>query len=435
MIPDGSGREAEQPSGLGNPDAYLDSLEPIGWRLGLERMYRLTTALGLPQHRFASIHVVGTNGKSSVARMTAALLEAHGVGSGACLSPHTASWAERTLIHGEQVGAGAWASAVERVAAAAESVNRSLDEGDAVTQFEAATAATFVALASARIEAAVIEAGLGGRLDATNTIPSRVTVLTSIGLDHTEWLGETELEIAAEKLAVLRDQTTLVLGRVPPAVADLAERTVAERGARLLRAPEDPGPELRLRAPGGFQRRNFALARTAAEAFLGELEPALVERVAATLPIPGRLERIAEHPPTFIDAAHNPDGAAALAEALPALSAGRRVVACLAILADKDAPAMIKALAPALTHAITTQLPAAGPKSPAGGGMSAHRPSVPADALAAMCREAGVGAEAEVDFAAALGRARALALEVPEGVLLIAGSNYGIAPARAVLRA
>ena len=145
-----------------------------------------------------------------------------------------------------------------------------------MTQFEAATAATFVALAGARVEAAAIEAGLGGRLDATNTIPSRVTVLTSIGLDHTEWLGETELEIAAEKLAVLRDQTTLVLGRVSSAVAALAERTAAERGARLVRAPEDPGPELTLLAPGDFQRRNFALAMAAAEAFLGELDPAQV---------------------------------------------------------------------------------------------------------------------------------------------------------------
>jgi dihydrofolate synthase / folylpolyglutamate synthase len=441
-MPDGSGRSRAKPSSpvadapweQPSPDDYLDSLEPFGWRLGLERMYKLTTALGLPQHRFASIHVVGTNGKSSVARMTAALLEAHGVGAGACLSPHTASWAERTLIHGEVVGAAAWASAVERVAAAAENVNRGLDEDDAVTQFEAATAAAFVALASAGVEVAAVEAGLGGRLDATNTIPSRVTVLTSIGLDHTEWLGETEIEIAAEKLAVLRDQTTLVLGRVSPAVAELAERTAAARGARLLRAPEDPGPELRLRAPGAFQRRNFALARTAAEAFLGELEPALVERVAATLPIPGRLEQVAEHPPTFVDAAHNPDGAAALAEALPALSEGRRVIACLAILADKDARAMIQALAPALTHAITTQLPADGPKAGRVSPRSAHRPSVSAAELARMCREAGVGAEAEADFAVALRRAAALASEAPEGVLLVAGSNYGIAPARAALR-
>src|SRR4051794_5572006 len=226
-------------------------------------MRKLTTALGLPQHRFASIHVVGTNGKSSVTRMVAALLEAHGLSAGAGVSPHSVRWSERTLLHGQELAPGAWAKAVEQVARAAEGVNRTLEEGDAVTQFEAATAASFVALASARVQVAVIEAGLGGRLDATNTIPSKVTVLSSIGLDHTEWLGETELEIAAEKLAVLRDQTTLVLGRVSPAVAELAERTASAHGARLLRAPEDPGPELRLLAPGGFQRRNFALARTA----------------------------------------------------------------------------------------------------------------------------------------------------------------------------
>jgi dihydrofolate synthase / folylpolyglutamate synthase len=432
-VPDGADAKRSSRRLTWDPDAYLDSLEPIGWRLGLERMHRLTTALGMPQHRFASIHVVGTNGKSSVARMTAALLEAHGVGSGACLSPHAAHWAERTLIHGEEVGAEAWAAAVEQVARAAEGVNRSLAEGDAVTQFEAATAATFVALASARVEAAAIEAGLGGRLDATNTIPSRVTVLTSIGLDHTDWLGETELEIAGEKLAVLRDQTTLVLGRVSPEVEALAERTAAERGARLLRAPEDPGPELQLLAPGGFQRRNFALARTAAEAFVGELDRELVARVAATVAVPGRLERIAAQPPTFLDAAHNPDGAAALAEALPGVSGGRRVVGCLAILADKDAAAMVRALAPALERAICTELPADGPKSCAQRNFSAHRPSVPAGELARACEEAGLPAEAEPDFEAALRRASELASAEPEGVVLVAGSHYGIAPARLAL--
>ena len=418
-----------------DPDAYLDSLEPIGWRLGLERMHKLTTALGMPQHRFASIHVVGTNGKSSVTRMTAALLEAHGLSSGAGLSPHTAGWAERTLIHGEQIGVGEWADAVAQVAKAAEGVNRSLDEGDAVTQFEAATAANFVALASARVEVAAIEAGLGGRLDATNTIPSRVTVLTSIGLDHTEWLGETVLEIAAEKLAVLRDQTTLVLGRVSPAVAELAERTAKAHGARLLRAPEDPGPALRLLAAGGFQRRNFALARTAAEAFLGELDPELVAAVGASVAVPGRLERIGERPPTFVDAAHNPDGAAALAEALPAVSGGRRIVACLAILADKDAAAMVRALVPALDRAICTELPAAASEMAGSRTAEGRRSSVPAAELAALCEEAGLAAEAEPRFGPALGRASALASEPPEGVVLVAGSHYAIAPARTALAA
>lgn len=392
-------------------------------------MRKLTTALGLPQHRFASIHVVGTNGKSSVTRMTAALLEAHGLKAGACVSPHADRWSQRTLIAGEEVDQEVWAGAVEQVARAAEGVNRTLEEGEAVTQFEAATAAGFVALAGARVDVAVIEAGLGGRLDATNTIPSRVTVLTSIDLDHTEWLGETEVEIAAEKLAVLRDHTTLVLGEVSEEVEALAEQTARERGAAVVRPPADPGEEVRLRAPGGFQRRNFAIARTAAEAFLGRLDPEAVQKVAATVTVPGRLELIADHPPTYVDAAHNPAGAAALAESLPAVAAGREVVGCLAILADKDAGAMIAALAPALARVVCTELPAAALE---GHGRPGAR-SRPAGELAAACKEAGLPAEVEPVFEVALGRARGLAAGPPEGVLLITGSHYAIGPARALV--
>ena len=425
--PDGSGREAEQPS----PGDYLESLEPVGWRLGLDRMRRLTTALGLPQHRFASIHVVGTNGKSSVTRMTAALLEAHGLRTGACVSPHVDRWSQRTLVQGEEIGAEAWEQAVAQVASAAEGVDRSLDEGDAVTQFEAAMAASFVALARARVEVAVVEAGLGGRLDATNTIPSQITVLTSIGLDHTEWLGETEVEIAAEKLAVLRDQTTLVLGEVLPAVAELAERTARERGAQLVRAPTDPGPGVQLRAPGEFQRRNFAISCAAAEAFLGRLDPGGVERVAGAITVPGRLELIAERPPTFLDAAHNPAGAAALARSLPEVAAGRRVVACLAVLADKDAGEMVAALAPALDRVVCTELPAAALE---GHGRPGARSRSAAE-LAAICAQAGLQAEAEPGFEAALRRGRELAAAAPEGLLLVTGSHYAIGPARGLLGA
>jgi dihydrofolate synthase/folylpolyglutamate synthase len=276
------------------------------------------------------------------------------------------------------------------------------------------------------VQVAVVEAGLGGRLDATNTIPSKVTVLTSIGLDHTEWLGETELEIAAEKLAVLRDQTTLIVGSLPPAVAELAERTAVEHGSSLVVAPTDPGANLDVRAPGGFQRRNFALARTAAEAFLGELDPGRVAAVAAEVTVPGRLERIAERPPVFLDAAHNPDGAVALAEALPALVGERRLVACLAILADKDAEAMVRALAPVLERAVCTELPQ---RALEGHGRPGAR-SRPAAELAALCRSAGLEAEAEPDFAAALRRGVQLAEGPPEGALLIGGSHYAIDPAR-----
>jgi dihydrofolate synthase/folylpolyglutamate synthase len=413
-----------------DPEAYLDSLEPIGWKLGLERMRKLTTLLGMPQQRFASIHVVGTNGKSSVTRMIAALLEAHGVSAGACVSPHSSRWSERTLIRGEEIGATEFATAVELVAHAVDIVNSAggdAEEMGPVTQFEAATAAGFVALARARVEAAAIEAGLGGRLDATNTIPSRATVLTSIGLDHTEWLGETEAEIAAEKLAVLRDHSTLVIGRVSAEVEALAERVAAERGARLLRAPEDPGTELSLRAAGRFQRRNFALAMTAAEAYLGGLAPAALAEVAATLTIPGRLEHVGEAPPTFLDAAHNPDGAAALAEALPALAAGRPVIGCLAILRDKDAAAMASALAPALDRVVCAELPVEALERQGRPGASSHS----ARALARICADAGLSAEPEPDLAVALRRARELAS--PDGVLLVTGSHYMLAPARSAL--
>jgi dihydrofolate synthase/folylpolyglutamate synthase len=412
-------------------------------------MRRLSTLLGMPQHRFASIHVVGTNGKSSVTRMTAALLEAHGVRAGACVSPHAARWSERVLVHGEEIDAAAFATAVERAAQAAETVNRGLEQGELVTQFELATAAAFVALAAARVQAAAVEAGLGGRLDATNTIPSRVTVLTSVGLDHTQWLGDTEEEIATEKLAVLRDQTKLVLGRVSPAVRVLAERTAGERGAELIVAAEDPGAEVRLRPPGRFQRRNFALACAAAEAFLGRLDPARVAAVAAGIEIPGRLERVADDPPVYLDAAHNPQGATALAESLPEIasptergrhlsrianqtSTARPVVAVLAILRDKDAAAIVAALAPAVDRVICTELPADGPQTPPPGPGSAPPPSGGAAELAEICTAAGLEAEGEPDLATAVARGRELAT-VAGGILLVTGSHYLLAPARAAL--
>ena len=391
-------------------------------------MHRLSTLLGMPQHRFASIHVVGTNGKSSVTRMTAALLGAHGLGAGACVSPHSSRWAQRVLIHGEEIDPARFADAVERTAEAADIVNRSLEDGEAVTQFELATAAAFVALASARVQVAVVEAGLGGRLDATNTIPSRVTVLTSVGLDHTDWLGDTEEKIAAEKLAVLRDQSTLVLGRVSPQVAALAERAAREKGATLVVAPEDPGPLVQLHPAGRFQRWNFALAVAAAEAFLGELEPDRVAEVGASITIPGRLELLAEDPPIFVDAAHNAEGGAALAESLPEIASGRPIVACLAMLRDKDAAATIGALAPVLDRAVCTELPVGTLQARGRPGAASH----PAGELARACESAGLAAEAEPDFAAALGRGREIAAAAP-GILLVSGSHYVLAPARAAI--
>jgi dihydrofolate synthase/folylpolyglutamate synthase len=376
-------------------------------------MRRLCSLLGMPQHRFASIHVVGTNGKTSVARMTMALLEAHGVSAGAYVSPHISSWRERILVHGEPMSEDAFAVAVERAEQAAQVADRSAGDEGPVTQFELDTAAAFVAFAEAGLQYAVVEAGLGGRLDATNVIPSTLTVLTSVGLDHTEWLGETLEEIAGEKLAVLRDHTTLITGTVPAAVEPVIEREVAKRHAHLVRVGVDA-----VDGAVTYRDRNLALAEAATEQVLGNLDPdAVIELERIT--IPGRGELVAGDPPAIFDAAHNPDGARALAEALPELSGGREVICCIAVLAEKDAASIIRALAPACAGFVCTHVPEEairGSGRPVG-------TSYPAAELAELCRDVGAEAEAIPDPLEAWERARALARE-RGGVALAAGSHY-----------
>jgi dihydrofolate synthase/folylpolyglutamate synthase len=193
-------------------------------------------------------------------------------------------------------------------------------------------------------------------------------------------------------------------------------------------APQDPGPEVALRVRGRFQRRNFALACAAAEAFLGRLDPGRVAETGASVSVPGRLQCVGERPPTYVDAAHNAEGAAALAEALPEIASGRPVVACLAMLSDKDAEAAIRALAPALDHAVCTELPLSVIEGQGRPGASSHS----AAKLVRACLGAGLAAEGEPTFELAVRRGRELAIEL-EGVLLVTGSHYAIAPARAAL--
>jgi dihydrofolate synthase/folylpolyglutamate synthase len=376
-------------------------------------MRRLCTLLGMPQNRFASIHVVGTNGKTSVTRMTAALVEAHGVSTGAYLSPHIYSWRERVMIGGEAISEEAFTDALERAEQAAEVADRSAGDEGPVTQFELLTAAAFVAFAAARVQYAVVEAGLGGRLDATNVIPSKLTVLTSVGLDHTEWLGETLEEIAAEKLAVLRDHTTLIAGDVPGEVEPVVARELERRHAHLVRVGVDAGGD-----PVTYRDRNLALAESATEQALGRLDPEAVLRLQG-ITIPGRAQLVAGDPPEVFDAAHNPDGARALAEALPGLAGGADVVCCLAVLEGKDATGIINELAPATSQFVCTEIPADAIE---GSGRPGGR-ARPALELAALCEKAGVGAEAVPDPIRAWERARELA-KGRGGVALAAGSHY-----------
>jgi dihydrofolate synthase/folylpolyglutamate synthase len=400
-------------------EEFLASRQPLGVRFGLDRIRKLVSVLGMPQHRFESIHVVGTNGKSSTTEIIAALLEAHGVSAGAYLSPHDERWRERIQIHGAEIGPEAFAAAAERVAQAVETVDRTLEEGESVTQFEADTATAFVALAAAGVRAGVIEAGLGGRLDATNVLASRVTVLTSVGLEHTEYLGDTELEIATEKLAVLQPQSVLVIGRVSPEVEELARKTADERAARVV-SVRDLSPAVELRTSAPYLRRNFAVALAAVEALLGSLDVERVREVAAALELHGRMEVIDADPVMVLDAAHNPAGAAALAEALPAVAGGRPVIAALAVLADKDVRGVVGALAPVLAGVVATEIPAERLAAAGRPGAKAF----PTAELAEIAREIGVGWVAEeTDPAAAVARAREVARN-QSGVALVTGSHY-----------
>ena len=205
-------------------------------RFGLDRMRRMMTVLGSPQRRFRSVHVVGTNGKTSTTRMIAAILQRHGLRTGAYFSPHLISYSERVQVAERDISGPAFAAAVARAAWAAERVNHTLAEDDHVTQFELLTAAAFWALAEREVEVAVIEAGLGGRYDATAVVESAVTVLTNVGLEHTRWLGPTVRDIATEKLAVLRPETMLALGAELDTEALAVARAVAGEQSRAHRA-------------------------------------------------------------------------------------------------------------------------------------------------------------------------------------------------------
>ena len=390
---------------LEQAEEHLLSLELFGMRFGLERMRRLLTALGTPQERYEAIHVVGTNGKSSTVRMTAALLEAHGVRTGSYLSPHLTTFAERIRIGDEDLGPDAFGAAIQRAAAAAAKVDRTLSGGERVTQFELLTAAALDELARREVEVAVVEAGLGGRWDATNVLGAGVAVLTNVGLEHTRWLGPTVKDIAGEKLAVVRPDATLVLGDVDPEVEALARDT----GARIVRVGGDPMLEIPLR---GYQRTNFLVAAAAARAQHGELDAAQVAEVAGRVRVPGRLQQVGTDPLTILDGAHNPSGMQALAAALPDVIGDRDLVAVVSVLDDKDAAGMLRALLGNCTAVVFTS--------------SRNPRALPPATLASLASQLG-GPPSELvrDPHEALQRARRLA--GPSGAVLATGSIYLVA--------
>jgi dihydrofolate synthase / folylpolyglutamate synthase len=398
---------------LEQAEDHLLSVELFGMKFGLERMRRLLTVLGSPQRAFRSIHVVGTNGKSSTVRMAAAILDAHGIRTGAYLSPHLSSFAERIRIGDADLEPDAFGAAVERAATAAAKVDRTLTGGERVTQFELLTAAAFSELAERGVEAAMVEAGLGGRHDATNVLAAPVAVLTNVGLEHTRWLGPTITDIAREKLAVVAPGSTLVVGELDPE----AEAEVAKVDARVVHADPVEGAPFT-----GFQRTNFAVAKVAAGEFLAaaedrpawpaSLDEAAVLRAASSLTVPGRFQVVADAPLTIFDGAHNPSGVAALASALRDAVGEKPLVAVLSVLDDKDAAGMLRELVPLASGAVFT-----ASRNP--------RALSPATLSSLWDQLGGPAAEIEGDPRAAVERARALAGE--EGAVVATGSIYLVA--------
>ncbi|HEY2742949.1 MAG TPA: Mur ligase family protein [Gaiellaceae bacterium] len=355
---------------------WVESLSP--WPadgFGTERMRVLLRELGEPQKRFPAVHVVGTNGKSTTTRLTEALLLDAGLSVGCYLSPHVRGWSERIRVGGEEADFDA---AVSAVRGAAESLR--------ATQFEAVTAAALLAFASAGVDVAVVEAGLGGRHDATNVLETRVVVLTSVALDHMDVLGSTREAIAAEKLAVVQPGCTVVLGE--PEWRELA----AENGAATVVVTG---------------RSNLALAIAAAESFLGRpVDP----HAADAVELPGRLERRGDDRLEIWDGAHNLAGIGWLLPRLPAAPAGGWVVVC-SILRDKRPGMMLEALSVLGPALVATE--------------SSNGRVLPAAELAALASAHFERVEAEPEPTAA--RARAVELAGPEGAVLVTGSLYLLA--------
>jgi len=351
---------------------WLEGLSPWPAEYGLERMQRLLAAIGHPEHAFPAIHVVGTNGKGSTTLMAAALLNAEGLRVGATISPHVLGWSERIQVDGAHADLEA---ALARVRPDAERLG--------ATQFEVVSAAAFAEFAARAVDVAVVEAGLGGRLDATNVLGARVVVLTNVAREHTEVLGETREQIAGEKLAVVAPGATVILGE--PEWEDLARAN----GAGHVEV---------------VSRSNLALAVAAAEAFL---ERRVDPTPAEELRLPARLERRSEQPLEIWDGAHNIAGVGYLLPRLP----DRRYVIVASILADKDADAMVRALSTVGSAFVATA--------------SSNPRAVPAADLAALARPHFEQVEAVDDPGAALARGRDLA--GAGGALLVTGSTYLLA--------
>jgi dihydrofolate synthase/folylpolyglutamate synthase len=389
---------------------------PRGIRLGLDAMNEACARAGHPERAFEAVHVAGTNGKGSVCAMTESVARAAGGRTGLYTSPHLCLFGERIRIDGKPLGD----DALEAVLA------RAMEIGPDLSFFETATLAAFLAFRDARVDIAVIEVGIGGRLDATNVIPPpRVGAITRIALDHMDKLGNTLVDIAREKAGIAKPGAPIVLGSMDAEVRAAIDEVAKAQGARTIGAHDAEIGSLEFfRGMAGFPPLlgahqvgncdvSIAIAR------ILRIDDDTITRGLRATRWPGRLERIERPDGAYLlDGAHNPDGAAALASYLrrtpsPALVFGA--------LADKAWPEMIDLLAP-----ITPQRVYVAPVVGTGGSIGKPRAAAPPDELAR--RHPG---ETAPDVESALKRARALVGQ--NGTVVVAGSLYLVGEARALL--
>jgi dihydrofolate synthase/folylpolyglutamate synthase len=363
------------------------------------RIEALLEMLGSPQRSYPSIHVAGTNGKTSVTRMIDALLTAFSRRTGRTTSPHLQAATERIAIDGKPISPAQYVATYTEIEPFVEIVDRQSQTGELgapgprMSKFEVLTAMAFAAFADAPVDVAVVETGLGGRWDATNVVDAPVAVITPIGLDHIDFLGETIAAIAGEKAGIIaRQQPELVPAGTDPSTIAVIARQVPEAMEVLMAqavtadavvAREDAefavrgrqiavgGQMLELQGLGGVysdiflplhgehQAHNAVLALAAVEAFFGagadrQLDVDTVRAGFAAVRNPGRLERMRSAPTVFIDAAHNPAGAAALADALESEFEFRFLVGVISVMADKDVAGILAALEPAFDLLVVT---------------------------------------------------------------------------------
>ena len=407
---------------------YLKGRERYGIKFGLANIDRLAQALGRPERRYASLLVAGTNGKGSTVALSESILRASGLKSGRYTSPHLRFVEERIYIEGRPIPREELASAVSRVAEAAERLFEDEADRSAPTYFEAMTAAAFLAFAERGVDVAVLEVGMGGRFDATNIAPADVSVIAPIGFDHERFLGGTLAAIAAEKAAIIKEGRPVVVGRLEPEALEVVRREAEARKAPLIAALEGvairseesgEGQRVWLKTPshdygvlelpltGEHQLDNLVLAVRAVECYSRSLAIESVARGVAATEWPGRLQRIAGKPSLLLDAAHNVMATEALVRYLESHPHPKRVL-LFGVMKDKRVWEMLDELLPLVSHFIATRPEMSRARDP--------------EKLARFAKERGVPAEAVRSPEAALARAREVA--GPEGEVLVAGSIF-----------